>query len=380
VLYPAAQISDTAVAYLPAFRKRNVTLYQIILLMVAGAITALPFLHTSVSIKATGITRPVTERTEIKPVLTGIIEKLLYKEGAFVQEGATIVTIRDDNSPVQTVSNAYDMTQRQQFIHDLQLLTTTQGSVSIERLNSPLYRQQLNRFQYQLTDQQASLKKVQRELEVNDMLLKEKVIAPKEAFDKQVENEKMQAAYQTFVRNQMAQWQQDLVNAQAELSQLSAARSKIHADKKNYEIKAPVSGVLQGINNLYEGSVVQAGQSIATVSPESNLIAECYVSTRDVGLLQPEQEVRFQIDAFDYNYFGILTGKIISIDNDFTVVENQPVFKIRCSFDGKQLHLKNGFTGQLKKGLTLQARFVIAERSLWQLLFDKIDNWLNPTK
>jgi HlyD family secretion protein len=47
--------------------------------------------------------------------------------------------------------------------------------------------------------------------------------------------------------------------------------------------------------------------------------------------------------------------------------------------DNKQLHLKNGFAGELKKGMTVQARFVVIKRSLWQLLFDKIDDWVNPT-
>jgi HlyD family secretion protein len=30
--------------------------------------------------------------------------------------------------------------------------------------------------------------------------------------------------------------------------------------------------------------------------------------------------------------------------------------------------------------MTLQARFSIAERSLWQLLYDKADDWLNPNQ
>ena len=34
--------------------------------------------------------------------------------------------------------------------------------------------------------------------------------------------------------------------------------------------------------------------------------------------------------------------------------------------------------GKLKKGMTLQAYFNVARRSLYQLLYDKIDNWLNP--
>ncbi len=68
----------------------------------------------------------------------------------------------------------------------------------------------------------------------------------------------------------------------------------------------------------------------------------------------------------------------MTIDNDFTLMDNKPVFKVRCQLDSTQLHLKNGFTGQIKKGLTVQARFIVARRSAWQLLFDKIDDWLNP--
>jgi HlyD family secretion protein len=127
------------------------------------------------------------------------------------------------------------------------------------------------------------------------------------------------------------------------------------------------------------GGFINAGETLCIVIPQTDLIGECYVSTRDVGLLKPAHAVRFQIDAFDYNYFGILTGKIMSIDNDFTLIEASPVFKVRCSFDTTQLQLKNGYQGELKKGMTFQARFVVAERTLWQLLFDKLDDWFSPS-
>ena len=38
---------------------------------------------------------------------------------------------------------------------------------------------------------------------------------------------------------------------------------------------------------------------------------------------------------------------------------------------------KSGFVGYLRKGMTLQARFLLAERSLWQLLFDDVSDWLD---
>lgn len=353
-------------------------IYLVVLVMVITALASLPFVSTTISTRASGITRPVTERSEIRPAVSGIIEQLFYKEGQMVQAGDIIAVIKDEVSPAQAASNSYEIHQRRQFVHDLKMLTAANGNISSGSLRSTLYQQQLTRFKYQLEDQQASLKRVQRELDINNTLLKDRVIAPQEAFDKEVENEKLKAAYKAFMRNQMVQWQQELAIYETELSQLDASRSKIVADRKNYQIKAPVSGVLQGINNLYEGSIVQAGQTIAILSPESKLIAECYVHTRDIGLLRAGQAARFQVDAFDYNYFGVLTGKILSIEDDFSIVNEQPVFKVRCSFDTTQLHLKNGFSAKLKKGLSLQARFVVAERTLWQLLFDRIDDWLNP--
>jgi HlyD family secretion protein len=46
--------------------------------------------------------------------------------------------------------------------------------------------------------------------------------------------------------------------------------------------------------------------------------------------------------------------------------------------DNPILRLKSGQEGEIKKGMTFNARFVIARRSLFQLLYDKVDDWLNP--
>jgi HlyD family secretion protein len=60
------------------------------------------------------------------------------------------------------------------------------------------------------------------------------------------------------------------------------------------------------------------------------------------------------------------------------MMNEQPVFRVRCSLDTKFLQLKNGYKGDLKKGMTLTGRFYLTDRSLWQLLFDKVDKWVNP--
>lgn len=357
--------------------KTKPAIYLITLIFILAFIFSLPFITTSITIKSSGITRPVNERTEVKSILTGIIDSLLTHEGDTVQQGQLIITIKDNTTAPKTILNEFELKQRIEFIRDVEKLTSVKDYRRLT-LQTPLYRQQLNKFLFQLTDQQAAIKKVTRELEINNTLIKDKVIAPKEYFDKEIEAERLAAAFNTFKNEQLTTWQNDLQRYKLEVSQFIAQKQQIETDKKNHRIYAPVSGVIQNINTLYSGGFISSGETVCIISPQSNLVGECYVNTRDAGILKLKQPVRFQVDAFDYNYFGILTGKIIYIDNDFTMVGNSPVFKVRCSFDSAQLLLKNGYKGELKKGLTFQARFIVAERTLWQLLFDKIDNWINP--
>lgn len=325
-----------------------------------------------------GIIRPLNERTELKPAVSGIIDTLLVKEGDSILQGHLVARIKDNVTAPQIVLNNAEVRQRLSFIGDLELLTTAKNYNNLV-LKTPLYRIQLSRFLFQLTDQQAAMKKASHEQEINTLLLKNKVIARKEHFDKEIESERLVALFNAFKQEQITNWQNDLERYKTEISQFTAQRNQIESHQKNHFIYAPVSGEIQHINTRYAGGFIAAGETLCIISPQSNLIGECYISTRDMGLLKINQPVRFQIDAFDYNYFGILTGKIASIDNDFTLLDNQPVFKVRCSFDDTQLLLKNGYKGILKKGLTFQVRFMVTERTLWQLLFDKMDDWLNPT-
>lgn len=352
-------------------------IYLTLLLCICIAFASLPLISTTISIRTTGVTRPVTERTEIKPALTGIIDTLLVHEGDTVVAGQLIGFIKDNTTAPKASLNDFDAGQRQQFIRDLQVLTRSKAPISAV-LQTPLYRQQLGRYLHQRSELDAGLKKVRHELSISKRLFAEKVISQKELFDKQIEAERAEAAYRAFENEQLTSWHADLQRFRMEVSQLASQRQQIQIEQKAHEVRAPVAGIIQGLSGKYKGGYVQAGEPLCTISPMGSLVAECYAGTRDVGLIRQGQPARFQIDAFDYNYFGVLSGKVVSIDNDYTLVEGRPVFKVRCSFDSTQMHLKNGFSGQLKKGLTFQARFVVAERTLWQLLFDTVDDWLNP--
>ena len=110
------------------------------------------------------------------------------------------------------------------------------------------------------------------------------------------------------------------------------------------------------------------------------MLGECYVSAKDIGMIKVGQTAKFQIEAFDYNYFGMATGQVFSIANDVILIDRIPVFKVMCRLNETSLKLSNGFTGVIKKGMGFRARFKITKRTLWQLLYDNLKNWFDPTQ
>lgn len=380
MLIPDMFIPNTVIGYIPKLKKSVYCFFGFIFISIIALLFSLPHIYTNISVKSMGITRPNSERTEVKSSLGGLIQNIYFTEGSKVKAGDLILKINDPNTKSKTTLNQYELNQRIVFIQVLTILTASKmlSEELLTQIQSPIYKEQLSKYIYQKEQQNSILQKAEKELEINTSLAKDKVISTKEFFDYQNNLQQIQSNNKAFVREQLINWQQELARYKLELSQYQQISEQLIAEAKYYEIKAPIAGYIQGINTKYAGGIIQAGEPVCTISPEGSLVGECYVQTKDIGLLKIGQTARYQIEAFDYNYFGVLTGKITAIDNDYTLVNNMPVIKLRCSFDSTQLHLKNGFTGHLKKGLSFQARFIVARRSLWQLLYDNLNDWLSP--
>jgi HlyD family secretion protein len=71
---------------------------------------------------------------------------------------------------------------------------------------------------------------------------------------------------------------------------------------------------------------------------------------------------------------------VIEIDKNPRIINNEMVFVVRCTYSQKDLVLKNGVKGKIIKGMTLTGNFFLAKRMIIDLLFDKVDDWINPNK
>jgi len=374
-LFPVEVIEHSTFTWLPRVQVRTQMIYTTVLLAVLVSILALPFIKVDVSVKSGGIVRPITEKNELRSLVAGTIEEVMVSEGQHVQKGQLILRLQEDISNSKLLQNSFELKQRESYVSDLSRLAGGGGGGGLQ---SALYQQQYSRFVSTLNEQQATMRKLESDLDMYKKLFADKVIAEKELRDKQYEYDKSVAMYRSSVQQQRSAWQEELSRYRSESSRLQADAAQLEKQKEWNLIKAPVSGTLQQFSGRYAGGYVQIGELMGIISPDSNLVAECMVSPKDIGYLKAGMPVKFQVDAFNYNEWGVVEGTVQSVDNDFTLVDNQPVFKVRCQFANTEVHTASGVKGKLKKGMTLQARFILTQRSLFQLLYDKTDDWMNP--
>jgi HlyD family secretion protein len=54
------------------------------------------------------------------------------------------------------------------------------------------------------------------------------------------------------------------------------------------------------------------------------------------------------------------------------------VYKLKCFLEKQEVSLPTRNKATLKKGMSLRARFVVTKRSLFHLLYGKVDDWMDP--
>jgi HlyD family secretion protein len=326
-------------------------------------------------VKSQGLIKAATDVSTLKATSTGHIKEVYIKENATVEKGQMLFAVQSPLLEVEEKHLQNELKEARLFLKDVNGLLSPSGH-RFPMTN--FYRQSLSGYHQKLTDRQTRFLKVKQDYERNKRLYEEKVIAAADFENFQFEFDKCKNEIELLKQNQLSQWQQEFRSYEKEVTDLENQLTQVQKEIQNLNINAPIAGTIQNLIGVYSGSTVFAGQELAQISPDTSLQAEVYVLPNDIGLLREGMDVRMQVGAFNYNQWGILHGKVKEISNDIQIVNNQPLFEVKCSLDKDHLSLKNGYQGKLKKGMTLQARFLVTERSLWQLLYDKVDDWVNP--
>jgi len=96
---------------------------------------------------------------------------------------------------------------------------------------------------------------------------------------------------------------------------LQLLRSSIKQWEERYLIKSPVTGKITLTRFRNENQVIKAGETLATVIPDSatNIVARAVIPASGFGRIEIGQTVNIKLSGFPYMQYGILKGRIYSV-------------------------------------------------------------------
>ena len=354
-------------------KTKSISIYLVVVIAIATFIGLLPIIKIDISSQSRGIIRSKIDNVPVTSAVSGKIVALKLKNNALVQKGDTLLIISKENLESEKQLNDTIYKTNETILQDLEMVL--KGKFNLQ---TSLIREEYYKYTTQKAELQSKVAQAQINYNRYKTLFDKGVIAKAEFEKYQFDLQFAKQALNSFVKQQMANWQNKKNELTLQLKNITGSNNKLNIEAQNYVVIAPITGTIENFNGVQAGSILNASQPIAHISPTDNLLVESTVSPNDIGLIKPNQKVKFQLDAFNYNQWGLLTGKVIDIDKNITLQENQAFFKVRCALDSKELKLKSGYKTQVSKGMTLTTRYIITRRSLFDLLFDKVDDWLNP--
>jgi len=373
-LFPPEIIENTVECYHAQISTKSKAIYGLLLGMILLVFVSLPLVYVDISSQSRGVIRSPYENTTVQSALYGEVISYRLEENKTVMVGDTLLVLNADKLTEQIRLANSKLHENKNFIADIGLLLNKK----YVQVNTPKYQSEYNRYRSKTTELQVSVTYLKKELDTDKSLVDKKVISnfeylqTKNNYDKAVEQ--LGNAQQEYLTT----WQSEQTNLSIQNQELESNIKQIEKEKRQYVILAPMSGTLIQVAGFQSGNFITPGQNLAFISTNNILLAECYISPSDIGYIQQNQQVTFQFDAFNYRDWGMVNGTVTQVLHDVVLIDQRPMFRVRCALDKNSLNLKNGYQGNIQKGLTFTARFQLNRRSLWQLLFDKVDNWLNP--
>jgi multidrug resistance efflux pump len=161
----------------------------------------------------------------------------------------------------------------------------------------------------------------------------------------------------------------------AKKGEIDAARidlATLELERRHAVLRAPVDGVVTR-GDVQVSDILEPGKPVMEIAERKGFLFELAVPSEEVGHLQVGMPARVKLDAFDYQRYGTLPGKVTSISPDSIVLEGRPTpcYVVRLSVEGDRVG-RGDLQGRVKLGMAGQAEIVTDRQSLLWLLLKKI--------
>ena len=105
-----------------------------------------------------------------------------------------------------------------------------------------------------------------------------------------------------------------LTDTHKQINDLQAKVQEVAYKRARQQLRAPVDGTIDGLQVFTEGAVVTPAQKLLSIIPDNTpLQAQLLVENKDIGFVQPGYAVDLKLDAYEFQKYGVVSGKVVHV-------------------------------------------------------------------
>ena len=389
-------------------------------LLVAFTTIALPWLLLA-KVDETGNARgrlePKGRTVRLDAPVEGTVAAIKIKEGQQVTVGQTLVELESkvtqadlQQAEAKRQGQLNRLTQLEVIKSQLEVGTQTQRLQNQAQASAQLAqirqnRQQLSFNQAAATLSQELLEKDQDRVKRFTQLRQEGVISGLQVEDaeramlgnkerlkkyqsdieqSQSELEKQQSAYEKSLREgdltliESAKRTQELetqiTDVKAEIAQLNKQIQVLNFQLQQRMIQAPIAGTIFQSPIKSAGTVVRSGSLVAQIAPNNTpLVLRAEMTSQESGFLRVGMPVKLKFDAYPFQDYGVIEGRLNWISPDSKVKETNQgpieIFELEVGLDQPYIQTPTRQIA-LTPGQTASAEVIVRQRRIIDFMLD----------
>ncbi|MGI9087994.1 MAG: HlyD family efflux transporter periplasmic adaptor subunit [Chthoniobacterales bacterium] len=345
------------------------------------ALIAAILVHLPETVTAPFVLVPKDGADPIQSPHVAVVSRVAVREGDAVKAGAELFILRSDeirgmDTQAQTLTEdvrvrAENLTKSdsaysaQEQIKDAEILQA-ESEVSFRERHAKTSRELVDRMEK--LSKSGGISQVELLRMRLDLAASEKDFSVSQRTLQQVKLER-----QRMEMDRSRQRGQEAMEIETSKYKLSALKSDLENSSQNLlTLRAPYDAVVVSLAQRNAGSVVQNGQELCQLARlDSQPRAKLSLGEGGLPKLAVGQRVRFFFDAFPYQRYGVINGKLEWVSPSAVVTPEGPRFLGSASMDEpeKSSHRK---PLALRVGMRGEARIVTGRRTLIEYAFEPV--------
>ncbi|WP_431822784.1 HlyD family type I secretion periplasmic adaptor subunit [Burkholderia sp. F1] len=370
---------------------------------------------------------PKQQVKTIQPALTGVVRRILVRDGQRVQPGELLMELdttqaaadadkarlsRVDAALMAERSRALLLAQSRGKAPTVGMVEGASGDqqADAQHFSEGIYseyRDRLNSGQAELMKREAELGTTRQQIaklsataplarrQANDYqaLVADKYVARTDYLDKEQtalgqEHElaaqrshaqelvaaiAQQRAEISGLASQFRRQQLDALDkATQQLAQSRNDETKADTRQKLLSLTAPVAGTVQQLKIHTLGGVATAASPVMEIVPDDTLEVEANIENKDIGFVKTGQQAIVKVEAFPYTRYGFLQGTVETVSNDAVQDRRRGLtFPVRIRLTSNRIRANDTWIS-LTPGMAVTAEIKTGRRSVAHYFLDPV--------